>query len=152
MVCLRNISVDTLHKGDTDDDNDDNNNNNNNNNNKNFQLLLTEIFTYHFIWKKNKHAVKMRRFSDVKEWVLRANIQGTVKSWSGSQCNRFLKIDINGIVVGLIVQRRWQMVKGRIWNNSYHCSNQMMSFVWHVTPCGLCLLKTFEKTLLPQFL
>jgi len=29
MVCLRNISVDTLHKGDTDDDNDDNNNNNN---------------------------------------------------------------------------------------------------------------------------
>jgi hypothetical protein len=29
MVCLRNISVDTLHKGDTED-----NNNNNNNNNK----------------------------------------------------------------------------------------------------------------------
>jgi hypothetical protein len=30
MVCLRNISVDTLHKGDTeeDDENDDNNNNN----------------------------------------------------------------------------------------------------------------------------
>jgi len=35
MVCLRNITVDTLHKGDTeDDDDDDNNNNNNNNNNK----------------------------------------------------------------------------------------------------------------------
>jgi hypothetical protein len=30
MVCLRNISVDTLHKGDT-EDNDNNNNNNNNN-------------------------------------------------------------------------------------------------------------------------
>jgi hypothetical protein len=29
MVCLRNMSVDTLHKGDTDDDDDDNNNNNN---------------------------------------------------------------------------------------------------------------------------
>ena len=29
MVCLRNISVDTLHKGDTEDDDDDNNNNNN---------------------------------------------------------------------------------------------------------------------------
>ena len=27
MVCLRNISVDTLHKGDTDDDDDDDNNN-----------------------------------------------------------------------------------------------------------------------------
>jgi hypothetical protein len=33
MVSLRNISVDTLHKGDTDDDDDDDNNNNNNNNN-----------------------------------------------------------------------------------------------------------------------
>jgi hypothetical protein len=33
MVCLRNISVDTLHKGDTEDDDDDNDNNNNNNNN-----------------------------------------------------------------------------------------------------------------------
>jgi hypothetical protein len=37
MVCFRNISVDTLHKGDTDDDDDDddddNNDNNNNNNN-----------------------------------------------------------------------------------------------------------------------
>jgi len=32
MVCLRNISVDTLHKGDTVDDDDDDNNNNNNNN------------------------------------------------------------------------------------------------------------------------
>jgi hypothetical protein len=33
MVCLRNISVDTLHKGDTedDDDNDDDNDDNNNN-------------------------------------------------------------------------------------------------------------------------
>jgi hypothetical protein len=36
MVCLRNMSVDILNKGDTeddDDDDDDNNNNNNNNNN-----------------------------------------------------------------------------------------------------------------------
>jgi hypothetical protein len=29
MVCLRNISVDTLNKGDTDDDDDDDDNNNN---------------------------------------------------------------------------------------------------------------------------
>jgi hypothetical protein len=35
MVCLRNISVDTLHKGDTEDDDDDDNNNNNNNNKQN---------------------------------------------------------------------------------------------------------------------
>ena len=30
MVCLRNISLDTLHKGDTEDNNNNNNNNNNN--------------------------------------------------------------------------------------------------------------------------
>ena len=29
MVCLRNICINTLHKGDDDDDDDDNNNNNN---------------------------------------------------------------------------------------------------------------------------
>jgi hypothetical protein len=34
MVCLRNVSVDTLHKGDDDDDDDNNNNN------------LHEIITY----------------------------------------------------------------------------------------------------------
>jgi len=32
MVCLRNISIDTLHKGDTEDDDDDDDDNNNNNN------------------------------------------------------------------------------------------------------------------------
>ena len=32
MVCLRNISVDTLHRGDTEDDDDDDDDNNNNNN------------------------------------------------------------------------------------------------------------------------
>jgi hypothetical protein len=30
MVCLRNISVDTLHKGDTENDDDDDDDNNNN--------------------------------------------------------------------------------------------------------------------------
>jgi hypothetical protein len=32
MVCLRNISVDTLPNGETEDDDDDDDNNNNNNN------------------------------------------------------------------------------------------------------------------------
>jgi len=31
MVCLRNISVDTLHRGDTEDDDDDDDDDNNNN-------------------------------------------------------------------------------------------------------------------------
>jgi hypothetical protein len=35
MVCLRNISVDTLHKGDTEDDDDDDDDDDNNNNNNN---------------------------------------------------------------------------------------------------------------------
>jgi len=47
MVCLRNISVDTLHKEDTEDDDDDNNNNNNNNN----KLQKTAILgTAHILW------------------------------------------------------------------------------------------------------
>jgi hypothetical protein len=33
MVCLRNLSVDTLHKGDADDDDDDDDDNNNNHHN-----------------------------------------------------------------------------------------------------------------------
>ena len=32
MVCLRNICINTLHKGANDDDDDDDDNNNNNNN------------------------------------------------------------------------------------------------------------------------
>ena len=32
IVCLRNMSISTLHKGDYDDDGNNNNNNNNNNN------------------------------------------------------------------------------------------------------------------------
>jgi len=38
MLCLRNISVDTLHKGDT----EDNNNNNNNNNNSYIRIAATQ--------------------------------------------------------------------------------------------------------------
>jgi hypothetical protein len=37
-VCLRNISVNTLHKGNAEDDDDDDNNNNNTNNNNNYFL------------------------------------------------------------------------------------------------------------------
>jgi hypothetical protein len=41
MVCLRNISVDTLYKGDTEDSNNNNNNINNNNNNNNNKIRHT---------------------------------------------------------------------------------------------------------------
>jgi hypothetical protein len=40
MVCLRNISVDTLHKGDTEDDDDDNDDDNNNNNNNSYIRIV----------------------------------------------------------------------------------------------------------------
>jgi len=42
MVCLRNISVDTLHKGDTEDDDDDDDDDDNNNNNNNKFLLYRD--------------------------------------------------------------------------------------------------------------
>ena len=43
MVCLRNICINTLHKGDNGDDNDDNYNDNNNNNNNN-NIIVTISF------------------------------------------------------------------------------------------------------------
>ena len=63
MVCLRNICINTLHKGDNgggddDDDDDDDNNNNNNNNNNNkqnkYQELANEICA---MWKQNTAQV-----------------------------------------------------------------------------------------------
>ena len=46
MVCLRNISVDTLHKGDTDDDDDDDDDDDNNNNNNNKSHLSPYLIKY----------------------------------------------------------------------------------------------------------
>jgi hypothetical protein len=63
MVCLRNIRVDTLHKGDTED------NNNNNNNNNNY------YYYYYYLknWKKDvncEHSViKMDRIIRFKKDV-----------------------------------------------------------------------------------
>ena len=57
MVCLRNICINNLHKGDNDDDDDDdadaddaadNNNNNNNNNNKDTVNCITMRPSIHF--------------------------------------------------------------------------------------------------------
>jgi hypothetical protein len=45
MVCLRNISVDTLHKGDT----EDNNNNNNNNNNNSTRFMIGNFDDFYMI-------------------------------------------------------------------------------------------------------
>jgi len=50
MVCLGNMCMDTLHKGDNDDDNDDNDdddddNNNNNNNNRTCSSLYSNTFS-----------------------------------------------------------------------------------------------------------
>ena len=44
IVCHRNISINTLHKGDDDDDDDDNNNNNN-------VTTLSWFSMYHLIYK-----------------------------------------------------------------------------------------------------
>ena len=44
MVCLRNMCINTLHKGDNDDDNDNNDDNNNNNNTNSCTLKKLVIF------------------------------------------------------------------------------------------------------------
>jgi len=41
MVCLRNVSVDTLYKGETDDDDDNNNNNKKKKNKKKKKTIIT---------------------------------------------------------------------------------------------------------------
>jgi hypothetical protein len=46
MVCFRNISVDTLHKGDNEDDDDDDDDNNNNNNNMALPLTKGSDFLW----------------------------------------------------------------------------------------------------------
>ena len=54
MVCLGNMCMDTLHKGDNDDDDDDDDDddNNNNNNNNSTKALQTAILdTEHLTWK-----------------------------------------------------------------------------------------------------
>jgi hypothetical protein len=62
MVCLRNVSVDTLHKGDTeddddnDDDDDDDNNNNNNNNNGTGKATLC----FQNIWNNKIRGLRLR--------------------------------------------------------------------------------------------
>ena len=56
MVCLRNVSVDTLHKGDTEDNNDDDNNNNNNNNNNKNNNNNNNNQMSHFSASAEKHS------------------------------------------------------------------------------------------------
>ena len=48
MVCLRNICINTLHKGDDDDDDDDDDNDddNNNNNNNNVSVVYVTVRYY----------------------------------------------------------------------------------------------------------
>jgi len=43
IVCLRNISINTLHKGGDDDDNDNNDDDDNNNNNKMKMCILIGV-------------------------------------------------------------------------------------------------------------
>jgi len=53
MVCLRNISINTLHKGDHDDDDDDDNNNNNNCNDA---IFLIKICTFMYFREEVNEA------------------------------------------------------------------------------------------------
>jgi hypothetical protein len=57
MICLRNICINTLHKGDDDDDDNDNNNNNNNNNNSTMQVEASAAYA-----KRLTRSLKMVTF------------------------------------------------------------------------------------------
>ena len=59
MVCLRNICINTLHKGDNDDDDDDDDDNDNNNNNNNNNKLRKNKCTY----------ISIRVFYCIKSYV-----------------------------------------------------------------------------------
>ena len=52
MVCLRNICINTLHKGDNDDDDNDDDDNNNNNNNNNFTIIILPTVS---LWDPKMH-------------------------------------------------------------------------------------------------
>ena len=65
MVCLRNICINTLHKGDNDNNDDDDDNNNNNNN----KLYLNTPFV-----PRNKHSVSVGK----KEMLIKIGICGKI--------------------------------------------------------------------------
>jgi len=83
MVCLKNINVDTPHKGDTDDDDDDDDDNNNNNNNNNtlLQILSCKI--------KNKCEI----FKNVIDWN---HLKTEFLSGRLKRCNKGAGIEISG--------------------------------------------------------
>ena len=45
-MCLRNMSINTLHKGDDDDDNDDDDDDDDNNNNNNGVISVVSLFCF----------------------------------------------------------------------------------------------------------
>ena len=60
MVCVRNICIDTLHKGDDDDDDDDDDDNNNNNYgtiSKSFRKYISNIPGNHEVKELQKTAI-----------------------------------------------------------------------------------------------
>jgi len=57
MVCLRNICINTLHKGDNDGGDDDDEDNNNTENIKIFQFLATPTLTLAMVVQRVVHKV-----------------------------------------------------------------------------------------------
>jgi hypothetical protein len=61
MVCLRNISVDTLHIGDTEDDDDDDNDDNNNNKTKYRLCNYSKLFAFSITIRLTDNNVSLRQ-------------------------------------------------------------------------------------------
>ena len=54
IVCLRNISINILYKGDINDDDDEDNDNNNNNNNNNNNILSNWVSSVNLVIVRNR--------------------------------------------------------------------------------------------------
>jgi len=74
MVCLRNRSVDTLHKGDTEDNNNNNKSNNNNTNNNT-----------HFNRKTDQPSTKKVKARGISEVVNSTKVCGVINQKRTSQ-------------------------------------------------------------------
>ena len=86
MVCLRNICINTLHKGENDDDDDedddDDDNNNNNNNNNNTMTVIIQSSTIYinrnlatcfgYIWPFSR--VSRENFTSVSRSTVKVHI------------------------------------------------------------------------------
>ena len=93
MVCLRNICINTLHKGDNDDDdNNDNNNNNNNNIPGNHEVKKLQntamLGTVSNRFEENTHTRKQK--------IIISSIKGNKKNDEKNRASHLISVKSRG--------------------------------------------------------